>query len=190
MYVVQTSSERPTCATGIDQGAAGFVNAIQPKGQPNKTYKVTNQTTSAEIVVGKYPHDGYCPAWGKECKAKPLGRQCGSKQKPPVQSCDTKPKVNHKHHKTSKKVFSICSSTQGDKQDSSSSGDEYVFITTGTDKKKTPKSHIKDWDISDSGFRRHSEQHQWLWPKLAIATTALVPPDTKVFSYGCSTCYN
>lgn len=145
------------------------MNAIQPKGQPNKTYKVTNQTTSAEIVEGKYPHDGYCPAWEKECNAKPLGRQCGSKQKPPVQSCDTKPKVNHKHHKTSKEVFSISSSTQGDKQDSSSSGDEYVFITTGTDKKKTPKSHIKDWDISDSDLN------------LLIATTALVPPDTKVF---------
>lgn len=52
-------------ATGMEQGAAASVNAVQPKDQPNKAYKPTfaNKPNNQCRNCGrKYPHEGYCPA--------------------------------------------------------------------------------------------------------------------------------
>ncbi|KAI2646664.1 hypothetical protein H4Q32_027926 [Labeo rohita] len=104
-------------------------------------------TLSVEIVE-EHPHQGACPAEGKECKAcgklNHYAKVCRSSTKTPTQHAKHN---DHPHHKQRnklqrvKQVATACTSRAQD--DSSSSEDAYVFVLNSNTCQQQPQTQIE-----------------------------------------------
>ncbi|KAK0144485.1 hypothetical protein N1851_017146 [Merluccius polli] len=142
---------------------------------------------------GKYPHDGECPAKGKDCKAcgklNQFAKQCRSNQKQLRKDFDTKRRDyrdNAGCQKTHKKVYNI-TSTNTDNLHSSSDDEAYVFAASSDDNTKQPRTHIKLNGVRisaliDSGAAVNIISEAFL--STLRPSPQLTPADIKIFPYG------
>lgn len=135
-------------ATGIENGATATVNMLDQKTtekRPNSSWSTKKRSDNrCRNCGGKYPHDGECPAKGKQCRAcgklNHFARQCRSKSR----DINTKRPQNTANQHP-KKVHHITKTALGEKTEhnSSSSDDAYVFAVDADEILELPQTHIK-----------------------------------------------
>ena len=137
-------------AAGMEESAVS-VNAVHQKGRAATSRRAGTAKPNIQCrnCGGKYPHDGECPAKGKDCKAcgklNHFAKQCRSTQRS-GKDFDTKRRDyrdNGGRQKMHKKVYNITSTNTDNVQDSSSSDEAYVFAASSNDNAKQPQTHIK-----------------------------------------------
>ncbi|KAJ8001172.1 hypothetical protein DPEC_G00188520 [Dallia pectoralis] len=87
-------------AAGMEQSVPASVNAVHQTGRTVISRHAGRAKPNAQCrnFGGKYPHDGECPAKGKDCKAcgklNHFAKQCMSKQRTQRRDNDTKHRDN------------------------------------------------------------------------------------------------
>ena len=117
-------------------------HAVRHKLRFNRRPSISKPNNKCRNCGGQYPHDGDCPARGKDCKAcgkmNHFARQCRSKQQK-----DTRRQYRPVDNKV-RQQHSVCNVTErSNDNDSSSSDDKYIFVINSGHDKLQPQAHIK-----------------------------------------------
>lgn len=182
-------------AEGIEENAAAAVNALQLKGnkQQHLANKRTERSTQCRNCGGKYPHQGDCPAKGKECRG--CGKQnhyakvCRASQRTPAHQSQEKD-TTHRKQKSFKKVNQVTACSEDTARDSSSSEEKYLFVVNSDTGVPQPKTDIKLNGVTvpvliDSGAAVNVVNEgvfNTLDPQPKLTTANI-----KIFSYGSKT---
>ncbi|KAK0135266.1 hypothetical protein N1851_028900 [Merluccius polli] len=192
-------------AVGIEQGATAAVNALEHKQRQQTTDYKGNRNNSKQCrnCGGRYPHNGDCPAKGKECnicgKLNHYAKVCRMNKNKSAQSQEKKSGRSEdkdttygkwKHTRKVNQVTTSCcahSAHSAHRDSSSSEDDQYVFAVNGEACTKHPQTHVRLNDIKvgvliDSGASVNiiSETvFNTLEPKPTMRAARI-----KIFSYG------
>ncbi|KAJ7993992.1 hypothetical protein DPEC_G00261320 [Dallia pectoralis] len=180
-------------AAGMEQNVPASVNAVHQTGRTVTSRNAGGAKPNAQCrnCGGKYPHDGECPAKGKDCNAcrklNHFTKQCMSKQRTQRRDNDTKHRDNSIQHRMHKKVYNITSTTHSTTQDSSSSDEAYVFAASSSKNTMQPHTHIRLNGVKvaamiDSGAAVNIISESVL--STLRPCPQFSPADIKIFPYG------
>ena len=180
-------------AAGMEQTDTASVNVIQQNWRPSQYTGRGKPSNNCRNCGGQYPHEGDCPARGKDCKAcgrmNHFARQCRSRQQEPTRGREPKDEEREKGKQHRRKVYNVTSTEQNGGYNSSSSDEKYVFIINSNSGNMQPQTCIKlnGTKISaliDSGAAVNiiSESvFNTMTPRPQLTTVSV-----KIYPYGCT----
>lgn len=177
-------------AESIEEKAVTAINALHLKGakQQHAAYRRKEKSSQCRNCGGNYPHEGDCPARGKDCRAcgKPnhYAKLCRGGQKIAHQSQEED--TAHYKQRSTKKVNQVTACSETTSRDSSSGDERYVYVVNSTSTQQ-PQTNIKLNGVSvkiliDSGAAVNiinEDVLNTLDPKPMLSTAMI-----KIFPYG------